>query len=63
MTNYERIMRMSPHELAAWLAYMECVCECCDTPYHCETTFEEVNNEHCAKKILCWMNQEVDDGE
>jgi len=56
-TNYDRIRRMSPLEMANWLYGMRTLCDCCAKHYICGIPEDEVSEEYCLENVILWLGQ------
>ena len=59
-TNYQKITKKSPLQMAWWLWNLNTVCDCCDLHGCCGIPEDEVTEEYCLEHILLWLGQEAE---
>ena len=58
-TNYQKIAKKSPLQMAWWIWELGTVCDCCDLHGCCGIPEDEVTEEYCLEHILMWLAQEA----
>lgn len=61
-SNYQKILRMGPWEMATWIMGTGTVCDCCDRHGSCGIPEEEVTDVYCLEHIMRWLSEEVQNG-
>lgn len=59
-SNYQKILRMGPWEMAAWILGTATVCDCCDRRGSCGIPEEEVTDVYCLEHIMRWLSKEAE---
>lgn len=58
-SNYQKILKLAPWEMATWILGTATVCDCCDRHGSCGIPEEEVTDVYCLEHIMRWLSEEV----